>query len=175
MAKAKQVIDFRASKGFTKAQSDEHLRVRSDKSLKHALATGNYDQTREHLNFEIVKGGKIQSVDKTRNIPQRIAENLASRGIKDPNEGLAEPRFRTVVNFILGGSRERMLELAFGDQKVEVGKDADNSHLKRSRDIEQWAKDMYYFVGFRIFVSYCVSVTSNFVFLKRNKPAPKLC
>ena len=149
MSKAKQVIDFRASKGFTKAQSDEHLRVRSDKSLKHAMATGNYDQTREHLNFEIVKGGKIQSVDKTRSIPQRIAGNLAGRGIKDPNEGLAEPRFRTVVNFILGGSRERMLELAFGDQKVNVGNDADNSHLKRSRDIEQWAKDMYYFVSDR--------------------------
>lgn len=149
MSKAKQVIDFRASKGFTKAQSDEHLRVRSDKSLKHALATGNYDQTREHLNFEIVKGGKIQPVDKTRNIPQRIAENLAGRGIKDPNEGLAEPRFRTVVNFILGGSRERMLELAFGDQKVNVGDGANNSHLKRSRDIEQWAKDMYYFVSDR--------------------------
>ena len=33
----------------------------------------------------------------------------------------------------------------------------------------------FYLVGFRIFVSYCVSVTSNFVFLKRNKPAPKLC
>lgn len=34
---------------------------------------------------------------------------------------------------------------------------------------------MYYFVGFRNFVSHCVSVASNFVFLKRNKPAPKLC
>jgi len=149
MSKAKQVIDFRASKGFTKAQSDEHLRVRSDKSLKHALATGNYDLTREHLNFEIVKGGKIQPVDKSRSIPQRIAANLAARGIRDPNEGLEEPRFRTVVNFILGGSRERMLELAFGDQAVDMAKGADNSHLKRSRDIEQWAKDMYYFVSDR--------------------------
>ena len=149
MKNGKQVIDFRASKGFTVAQSNEHLRVYSDKTLKHALSIGNYDLTREHLNFEVVKGGKIQPVDKTRSIPQRIAENLASRGINDPNEGLAEPRFRTVVNFILGGSRDRMLELAFGDQKVEVGKDADNSHLKRSRDIEQWAKDMYYFVSDR--------------------------
>ena len=147
MSGAKQVIDFRASKGFTKAQSDEHLRVRSDKSLKHALATGNYDVTREHLNFEITKGGKIQPVDKSRSIPMRIAENLAARGIKDPNEGLPEPRFRTVVNFILGGSRERMLEIAFGDQKVDVAKGGDNSHLQRSKDIEQWAKDMYYLVS----------------------------
>jgi hypothetical protein len=105
--------------------------------------------TREHLNFEITKGGKIQPVDKTRSIPERIAANLAARGIKDPNEGLEEPRFRTVVNFILGGSRERMLEIAFGDQKVNLAKGADNSHLKRSKDIEQWAKDMYYFVSDR--------------------------
>ena len=146
---AKQVIDFPTSKGFSKAQSDEHLRVRSDNSRKHALATGNYDLTREHLNFEITKGGKIQPVDKTRSIPERIAANLAARGIKDPNEGLEEPRFRTVVNFILGGSRERMLEIAFGDQKVNLAKGADNSHLKRSKDIEQWAKDMYYFVSDR--------------------------
>ena len=149
MSKAKQVIDFRASKGFTVAQSNEHLRVYSDSTLKHAMSIGNYDLTREHLNFEIVKGGKIQPVDKTKSIPQRIAANLAARGIKDPNEGLEEPRFRTVVNFILGGSRERMLELAFGDQKINLDKGADNSHLKRSRDIEQWAKDMYYFVSDR--------------------------
>ena len=37
----------------------------------------------------------------------------------DPYEGLAEPRFRTVVNFIFGGSTERMRELAFGNQKVD--------------------------------------------------------
>ena len=34
---------------------------------------------------------------------------------------------------------------------------------------------MLYFVGFRNFVIHCVSVTSKFDFLKRNKPAPKLC
>ena len=50
---AKLVIDFRASKGFTVSQSNEHLRVYSDKTLKHALSIGNYDLTREHLNFEI--------------------------------------------------------------------------------------------------------------------------
>ena len=32
---------------------------------------------------------------------------------------IAEPRFRTVVNFIFGGSTERMRELAFGNQKVD--------------------------------------------------------
>ena len=35
--------------------------------------------------------------------------------------------------------------------------------------------ELYDSVGFRNFVSHCVSVVSKFVFLKRNKPAPKLC
>lgn len=34
---------------------------------------------------------------------------------------------------------------------------------------------MLYFVGFRNLVTYCVSVVSKFVFLKRNKSAPKMC
>lgn len=33
----------------------------------------------------------------------------------------------------------------------------------------------FYFVGFRNLVTYCVSVVSKFEFLKRNKPAPKMC
>ena len=72
---------------------------------------------------------------------------MRSRGIKDPNEGLAEPKYRTVVNIILGGSRERMQELAFGNQKVDFSKDSDNSHIVRKPEIEQWAKDVYSFVS----------------------------
>jgi hypothetical protein len=41
------------------------------------------------------------------------------------------------------------LKIAFGDQKVNLAKGADNFTLKRSKDIEQWAKDMYYFVSDR--------------------------
>lgn len=100
MANAKQVMDFRPSKGITTAQSNEHQRRWTEKGWEHAVSVGNYDPTREHLNFEI-KGGKVCPIDKARSIPQRMADNLAARGIKDPNAGLDEPRFRTVVNFIL--------------------------------------------------------------------------
>ena len=55
-----------------------------------ALGKGNLDRSREHLNFEIV-GGKIQPIDKSKSIGQRLAENLAERGIKDPNANLAAP------------------------------------------------------------------------------------
>lgn len=78
-----------------------------------------------------------------------MADILRFRGIKDPNEGLPEPKYRTVVNIIFGGSRERMQELAFGSQKVDYEKDADNSHIQRKADIERWAKDVYSFVSGR--------------------------
>lgn len=145
----KQVLDVQVSKGITAAQSNEHLRDRSERAEKYAMTKGNYDPTRKHLNFEVVPDGKIRPVDTSRNIPERMADILRFRGIKDPNEGLPEPKYRTVVNIIFGGSRERMQELAFGSQKVDYEKDADNSHIQRKADIERWAKDVYSFVSGR--------------------------
>ena len=49
-----------------------------------------------------------------------MAENLRERGIKDPNEGRNEPKFRTIADLILSGSREQMRKMAFGDQKVTM-------------------------------------------------------
>jgi hypothetical protein len=131
MADQKQVLDMQVSKGITAAQSNEHLRDRSERAEKYAMNKGNYDPTRKHLNFEIAPGGKVRPIDTSRNIPERMADILERRGIKDPNEGLAEPKYRTVVNFIFGGSRKRMHELAFGTQNVDFEKDADNIHIKR--------------------------------------------
>ena len=108
MADQKQVLDMQVSKGITAAQSNEHLRDRSERAEKYAMNKGNYDPTRKHLNFEIAPGGKVRPIDTSRNIPERMADILERRGIKDPNEGLAEPKYRTVVNFIFGGSRKRM-------------------------------------------------------------------
>ena len=39
-----------------------------------------------------------------------------------------------------------MHELAFGTQKVDFEKGADNTSIKRKSDIERWAKDVYSFV-----------------------------
>lgn len=147
MANQKQVLDVQVSKGITEAQSNEHLRDRSERAEKYAMSKGNYDPTRKHLNFEVASEGKIGPIDTSRSIPERMADILKSRGIKDPNEGLTVPKYRTVVNIIFGGSRERMHELAFGGQQVNFEKGADNSHIKRNSEIEQWAKDVYSFVS----------------------------
>ena len=149
MANQKQVLDVQVSKGITTAQSNEHQRRRSEQAEKYAIKMGNYDPTRKHLNFEIAPGGKIRPIDTSRSIPERMADILSSRGIKDPNEGLIEPKFRTVVNIIFGGSRKRMRELAFGTQQVDFEKGADNARIKRKSDIERWAKDVYSFVSGR--------------------------
>lgn len=149
MANQKQVLDVQVSKGITTAQSNEHQRRRSEQAEKYAMKKGNYDPTRKHLNFEIAPGGKIRPVDTSRSIPERMADILSSRGIKDPNEGLIEPKYRTVVNIIFGGSRKRMHELAFGTQQVDFEKDADNTRIKRKSEIERWTKDVYSFVSGR--------------------------
>ncbi len=142
----KQVLDIRVGKGFSTAQSNEHTRNWTEKGWQQATKVGNYDRSREHLNFEIVNG-VLTAIDKEKSIPQRIKEMLHARRIKDPNEGIPEPKYRTVVNFIFGGSRDRMHELAFGDQSVDFSHGADNSHLKREKEIGQWALDVYNFVS----------------------------
>lgn len=74
MANAKQVLDVHVSKGITVAQSNEHMRNWTEKGWKRATDLGNYDPTREHLNFEVVSGGKIRPIDKGRSIPERMAD-----------------------------------------------------------------------------------------------------
>ena len=149
MSGAKNVIDMRPSKGFSSSQGNEHLR-RLDDCERAQKARWNYDPSREHLNFEVGKGGVVTEVNKFKTINQRIQKNLDSRGIVNPNkkyidQGL-DPKYRTVANFILGGNREVMRNLAFGNQEVDWEHGADNSVLKRMPEIEAWAKDAYAFM-----------------------------
>ncbi len=146
MAKNKQMCDLAPGKGMTRAQSNEHLRNFSAQAYERKR-TGNFDPTREKLNFEVTKGGVIVPVNKKKSITRRIAENLKARGIKDPNAGEENPKYRTVANFILGGSREQMHRLAYGDQLVNLNRNADNSSITRQKAIEDWAVDVYNFMA----------------------------
>lgn len=145
----KQVIDCRPGKGMTTAQSNEHLRKYSDGAYQN-LRSNNFDPTRAHFdfeNFEIAKEGKIVSIDIARSIPQRMRENIQTCGVKDPNEGLEEPRYRTIANIILGGSREQIRNLVFGTQIVNFDYGSDNSRIIREKGIEDWAKDAYNYMA----------------------------
>lgn len=81
---AKQVMDIAPSAGITSAQSDEHQRNWDEAQWEHAAAEGNYDRSREGLNFEI-HDGREQPVDRSENLPARMARCLAAAGIQDPN------------------------------------------------------------------------------------------
>lgn len=147
---ASQVIDLRASKGMTRGQSNEHLRVFSQRAFEEKRAH-NFDPTREHLNFEVLPGGVIAPLNKKDPIDNRIRRSLKARGIEDPNEGLSEDstkRRRTIIDIIFQGSRNRMRELAFGNQKIEENGGIltpDNSKVIRQPEIEEWALDIYNF------------------------------
>ena len=144
MEAQKQVLHFQAKCGFTTAQSNEHQRRWTENGWERANENGRIDRSRTRLNFEIAKGGKVQAVDQSRSIPEKFAENLAARGIKDPNRKWPdEPRYRTVVDFIISGSHDTLRDLAFGTQEVDYSQGADNSGLERRPEIERWAKDMY--------------------------------
>lgn len=137
---------------MSSGQSNEHLRnykVTDPDAKKY----GYYDPTRVRLNFEVGKGGVIMPVRKNYSIVQRFKDNLRNRGIEDPNEikkkNGKEPNRNTIANIILGGSREQMHRLAYGDQKVNLTRDSDNSQIQRKEDIEKWAVDMYNYVAKR--------------------------
>ena len=153
MAGKKQVMDMRSTtSGVSSQESDEQQRNWTkqhwEKKAKDSLS--NYDPTRAKLNFEVVKGGIIQPIDTSKTIAEKMAENLAARGIKDPNaRPNAVMKRRTVAQFIFGGNRERMHEIAFGNQTVDLTKGADNSSIVRCKDIEEWAKDVYSFMAKR--------------------------
>ncbi|MCC8037774.1 MAG: plasmid recombination protein [Bacteroidales bacterium] len=143
MANAKQVLDIRGDKGVPGGMSDEIQRRWSEKAWAKAVRNGNYDRSRAHLNFEIVRG-KIQPIDTKRSIPKRIAKEVKNRDLYDRNVGLPEPKYRTIASIIFGGSRERMLEMAFGKQTIDID-GGDNSKVQRRPEIERWAMDIYRF------------------------------
>ncbi len=146
----KQVFDLRPGVGMSAGQSTEHLRNYSTMDPD-AKIYGYYDPTRVKLNFEVGRGGVIIPVRKNYSIVQRFKDNLRNRNMEDPNikkrqKGL-EPNRKTIVNIILGGSHNRMHQIAYGKQQVNLERGADNSHITRNEDIEKWAKDMYDFVS----------------------------
>ena len=153
MAGRKQVMDMRSETGgISDNESDEQQRNWSEEKWRwmQADSLSNYDPTRAKLNFEVAKGGIVQPIDRTRTIGQKMHDSLAARGIKDPNANPnARRRCRTLAKFIFGGNRNRMHQIAFGNQNVDLSKGADNSHITRCKDVEDWAVDVYNFVAKR--------------------------
>lgn len=105
----------------------------------------NYDPSREHLNFEIRKGGVIASVDKTICIKQKVDERIAEWKAERLSATGVEPKTRSTqhlsVSLVIGGNTELMNKLAFGEQELQER--GHNAHIKRMPEIEQFAIDNY--------------------------------
>ena len=149
----KQSIDLRPGKSFGVGLSNENLRIGASSAWQAKIA-GTLDETRTKLDFEIGKGGVLTDINQSVSIPKRIKAILKSHGIEDPNKGLDYEQMkqkgvgvRTYASFVLQGSHDTMMKMAFGNQQVSKDPNADNSHLTRKEEIEKWAKDMYAFVA----------------------------
>ena len=134
------MMDIQKHQSVEKALSNENQRRWSDDLFKRKAddPKTNYDPTRTRLNFELVKGGKVQAVDKSISIGDKI-ENA----IKERVTGRVNAKSVRCVSIIYGGNRERMRELAFGNQVIN--EEGNNSHISRHSDIEHWAQDIYQF------------------------------
>ncbi|WP_418706371.1 MobV family relaxase [Barnesiella intestinihominis] len=141
----KQAMHVEAGKSFGTAEANENERRWDENKIdrKNQDPTNHYDKTRMKLNFEIGPDGKIHPLGyQKKSLEVRLQERLAELGWK-PFKPDSKIQPNCCAKFIFGGNHDRTLEMAFGDQTVNLEKDADNSHLHRCEEIENWAKDVY--------------------------------
>ena len=141
----KQAMHVEAGKSFGTAEANENERHWNDDKIdrKNQDPTNHYDKTRMKLNFEIGPDGKVHPLGyQEKSLEVRLQERLTELGWK-PFKLDSKIQPNCCAKFIFGGNHDRTLEMAFGPQTVNLDKGADNSHLQRCPEIEQWAKDVY--------------------------------
>ena len=134
-----------AGKSFGTAEANENERCWDEDKIdrKNQDPTNHYDKTRMKLNFEIGPDGKVHPLGyQEKSLEVRLQERLTELGWK-PFKPDSKIQPNCCAKFIFGGNHDRTLEMAFGSQTVNLDKGADNSHLQRCPEIEQWAKDVY--------------------------------
>lgn len=141
----KQAMHVEAGKSFGTAEANENERRWNNDKIdrKNLDPTNHYDKTRMKVNFEIGTDGKVHPLGyQKKSLEVRLQERLTELGWK-PFKPDSKIQPNCCAKFIFGGNHDRTLEMAFGTQTVNLDKDADNSHLQRCPEIEQWAKDVY--------------------------------
>ena len=118
----KQAMHVEAGKSFGTSEANENERHWNDNKIdrKNQDPTNHYDKTRMKLNFEIGPDGKVHPLGyQEKSLEVRLQERLTELGWKP-----FKPDSKIQPNCCLD-------------------KGADNSHLQRCPEIEQWAKDVY--------------------------------
>lgn len=135
-------------KGMDAAQGGENERrdwnkERYDRKEDSHGNINHYDWYRKKLNFEIVKGKICPQLSYAIPLHERIQNRLAELGFKGYKNG-ARNAPNVIMDFVIGGNRERMREMAFGNQVVNFeNSDETNSAVVRQKEIENWALDTY--------------------------------
>lgn len=141
----KQAMHVEAGKSFGTAETNENERRCNDDKIdrKNQEPTNHYDKTRMKLNFEIGPDGKVHPLGyQEKPLEVRLQERLDELNWK-PFKSNSKIQPNCCAKFVFGGNHDRTLEMAFGNQSVNLEKGADNSHLHRCDEIENWAKDVY--------------------------------
>lgn len=141
----KQAMHVEAGKSFGNAEANENERRWNEEKVdrKNQDPTNHYDKTRIKLNFEIGPDGEIQPLGyQEKSLEVRLQERLSALGWK-PFKPDSKIQPNCCAKFVFGGNHNRTLEMAFGNQTVNLEKESDNSHLHRCKEIEHWAKDVY--------------------------------
>lgn len=141
----KQAMHVEAGKSFGTAEANENERRWNDDKIdrKNQDPTNHYDKTRMKLNFEIGPDGKVHPLGyQEKPLEARLQERLDELGWK-PFKADSKIQPNCCAKFVFGGNHDRTLEMAFGNQSVNLEKGVDNSYLHRCEEIEHWAKDVY--------------------------------
>lgn len=141
----KQAMHIDACKSFSTAEANENERRWNEDKIgrKNQDPTNHYDKTRMKLNFEIGPDGKIHLLGyQEKSLEVRLQERLAALGWK-PFKPDSKIQPNCCAKFVFGGNHDRTLEMAFGNQNINLEKGSDNGHLRRCEEIENWAKDVY--------------------------------
>jgi Plasmid recombination enzyme. len=141
----KQAMHVEAGKSFGTAEANENERRWNNDKIdrKNQDPINHYDKTRMKLNFEIGPDEKVHPLGyQEKSLEVRLQERLTELGWK-PFKPDSKIQPNCCAKFIFGGNHERTLEMAFGNQSVNLEKGADNSHLHRCKEIEDWAKGVY--------------------------------
>lgn len=121
---------------------------------------GVRDWSRANLNFEVVRrNGKamVQPIDHNQAPIQERWQQRMDEGYKAvvrTKKGVFRKPIKNtevkLVQFALGGNRERLHEMAF-DHQVALGKEGIglNGNVRRKKDIEKWALDCHAFLAKR--------------------------
>lgn len=148
----KASVHMQPLKSMAAAQSNENERRGWDRNsyertVDYSGKPCYYDWFRRHLNFEVVRGKIYPMLSQEKPLNERLEKRLQELGFRHYKKD-AKNAPNICMDFVVGGNRQRMREMAFGNQDVIFGgNEEQNASVNRCRDIENWALDTYNWIA----------------------------